>query len=57
MGITNILMNWEDQGLASYKNDYVDFAWVHKYPPDRFWHIVYGMSAEQPSGARTGEAA
>jgi hypothetical protein len=45
MGITNILMNWEDQGLASYQNDYVDFAWVHKYPPDRFWHIVYGMSA------------
>jgi len=47
MGITNILMNWEDQGLATYKNDYVDFAWVHKYSPDRFWHIVYGMSADQ----------
>jgi hypothetical protein len=47
MGITNILMNWEDQGLANYRDNYVDFAWVHKYPPDRFWHIVYGMSAEQ----------
>jgi hypothetical protein len=47
MGITNILMNWEDQGLTSYKNDYVDFAWVHKYPPDRFWHVIYGMSADQ----------
>jgi hypothetical protein len=47
MGITNILMNWEDRGLATYRNDYVDFAWVHKYPPDRFWHIVYGMDAEQ----------
>jgi len=47
MGITNILMNWEDQGLESYRDDYVDYAWVHKYPPDRFWHIVYGMSAEQ----------
>ena len=47
MGITNILMNWEDQGLATYENDYVDFAWVHKYPPDRFWHIIYGMSADQ----------
>jgi Spherulation-specific family 4 len=47
MGITNILMNWEDQGLASYQDHYVDFAWVHKYPPDRFWHIVYGMSANQ----------
>jgi len=44
MGITNILMNWEDQGLANYRDNYVDFAWVHKYPPDRFWHIVYGMS-------------
>ncbi len=43
MGITNILMNWEDQGLANYRDNYVDFAWVHKYPPERFWHIVYGM--------------
>jgi hypothetical protein len=47
MGITNILMNWEDQGLAAYQNYYVDYAWVHKYPPDRFWHIIYGMSADQ----------
>ncbi len=47
MGITNILMNWEDQGLAAYQHYYVDYAWVHKYPPDRFWHIVYGMSADQ----------
>jgi hypothetical protein len=47
MGITNILMNWESQGLASYRNDYVDYAWVHQYSPDRFWHIVYGMNADQ----------
>jgi hypothetical protein len=47
MGITNILMNWEDQGFATYRDDYVDFAWVHKYPPDRFWHIIYGMDADQ----------
>lgn len=46
MGITNILMNWEDQGLDNYRANYVDFAWVHKYPPDRFWHIVYGMTAD-----------
>jgi hypothetical protein len=51
MGITNILMNWEDQGLANYKSNYVDYAWVHKYPPDRFWHIVYGMSADQVQAA------
>jgi hypothetical protein len=51
MGITNILMNWEDNGLANYKSNYVDFAWVHKYPPDRFWHIVYGMSADQLQAA------
>jgi len=47
MGITNILMNWEDKGLETYRDSYVDFAWVHKYPPDRFWHIVYGMTADQ----------
>jgi len=51
MGITNILMNWEDQSLANYKSNYVDYAWVHKYPPDRFWHIVYGMSADQLQAA------
>jgi hypothetical protein len=51
MGITNILMNWEDQGLAAYRNDYVDFPWVHKYPPDRFWHIVYGMGADETAAA------
>jgi hypothetical protein len=33
--------------MASYRNDYVDFAWVHKYPPDRFWHIVYGMGGNE----------
>jgi hypothetical protein len=53
MGITNILMNWEDQGLANYQNYYVDFAWVHKYPPDRFWHIIYGMSGDQLQTALT----
>ena len=47
MGITNILMNWEGQGLWNYQANYVDFPWVHKYPPDRFWHIVYGMKADQ----------
>ncbi len=47
MGITNILMNWEDQGLGNYRDNYVEYAWVHKYPPDRFWHIVYGMPADQ----------
>jgi hypothetical protein len=51
MGITNILMNWEDHGLANYRDNYVDFAWVHKYPPDRFWHIVYGMAANQLQAA------
>jgi Spherulation-specific family 4 len=51
MGITNILMNWEDQGLANYENNYVDYAWVHKYPPDRFWHIVYGMREDQLQAA------
>jgi len=51
MGIANILMNWESEGLANYRSNYVDYAWVHKYPPDRFWHIVYGMSAAQLQAA------
>jgi len=51
MGITNILMNWESQGLADYRDNYVDFPWVHQYPPDRFWHIVYGMGKDQLQSA------
>ncbi|HZR55651.1 MAG TPA: spherulation-specific family 4 protein [Terriglobales bacterium] len=47
MGITNILVNWENKGMEIYRNGYVDYAWVHKYPPDRFWHIVYGMGANE----------
>jgi len=47
LGITNILVNWEDEGFQNYQNYYVDVPWVHKYPPDRFWHIVYGMSVDQ----------
>ena len=51
MGITNILMNWESQGLKDYRDNYVDFPWVHQYPPDRFWHIVYGMGKDQLQSA------
>ena len=51
MGITNILMNWESQGLKDYRDNYVDFPWVHRYPPDRFWHIVYGMGQGQLQAA------
>ncbi len=51
MGITNILMNWESPGLKSYREDYVDYAWVHQYPPDRFWHILYGLGEGQVQAA------
>ncbi len=46
MGITNILVNWESQGFATYRDGFVDFPWVHKYPPERFWHIIYGMGPD-----------
>jgi hypothetical protein len=51
MGITNILMNWESPGLKDYRDNYVDYPWVHQYPPDRFWHIVYGMGKDQIQSA------
>jgi hypothetical protein len=44
MGITNILVNAEANGLASYQNNFTDYAWTHQYPPERFWHIVYAVS-------------
>lgn len=48
MSITNILANWENSGgLAAYQTSYVDYAWIHQYPPDRFWHIVLGATQAQ----------
>jgi len=43
MGITNILVNWESPGVGAYQANYLDYPWVHQYPPDRFWHIVLGV--------------
>jgi hypothetical protein len=45
MGITNILMNFEDAGLQTYQQNYLDYAWTHKYPPDRFWHVIYSVGS------------
>jgi Spherulation-specific family 4 len=48
MSITNILANWENSGgLSAYQTSYKDYAWVHQYPPDRFWHIVLGVTQAQ----------
>ncbi len=44
MSITNILMNWENVGLSTYQGSYVDYPWVHQYPPERFWHILLGVA-------------
>ncbi|MGB7496978.1 MAG: spherulation-specific family 4 protein [Candidatus Acidiferrum sp.] len=44
MSITNILMNWENSGgYSAYQSSYVDYPWIHQYPPDRFWHVVLGV--------------
>ncbi len=43
MSITNILVNWENTGFANYANNYIDYPWVHKYPADRFWHVLLGV--------------
>jgi len=45
MSIANIVMNWENPGLTNYEQNYVDYPWTHKYSPDRFWHIIYGVPA------------
>jgi hypothetical protein len=48
MSITNILANWENSGgLSAYQTSYTDYAWIHQYPPDRFWHIVLGVTQAQ----------
>ena len=46
----NILMNWENIGLATYQSAYVEYPWVKKYPAERFWHVLLGVSqAELPA--------
>jgi len=48
MSITNILANWENTGgFSAYQTGYTDYAWIHQYPPDRFWHIVLGVTQAQ----------
>jgi len=52
MSITNILANWENTGgFSTYQTGYTDYAWIHQYPPDRFWHIVLGVTQSQLSTA------
>ncbi len=54
MSITNILANWENSGgLSAYQTSYTDYAWIHQYPPDRFWHIVLGVTQAQLPTALT----
>ena len=57
MGITNILLDWEDVGFANYRDNYVDFAWTHQYPPERFWHIMYDMTSASDMQAAVALAA
>ena len=43
MSSFNILLNWENVGLATYQSNYVDYPWVHRYPAERFWHVILGV--------------
>jgi hypothetical protein len=36
----------ESSSLADYLTNYQDHAWFHEYPPERFWHIVYGAPGQ-----------
>ena len=43
MSIANILVTAESSSLQDYIHNYQPEAWFHRYPPDRFWHIVYAV--------------
>ena len=45
MSIANILVTAESSSLQDYKHNYQPQAWFRRYPPERFWHIVYGVSS------------
>ncbi len=52
MSITNILVNWESTaGYAPYQTGYIDYPWTHKYPADRFWHMILGVPQAQMASA------
>jgi Spherulation-specific family 4 len=43
MSIANILVTSESNGVQDYVKNYQPEAWFLRYPPDRFWHIVYAV--------------
>ncbi|MGA8149448.1 MAG: spherulation-specific family 4 protein [Terriglobales bacterium] len=43
MSIANILVTAESSSLQDYIHNYQPEAWFHRYPSDRFWHIVYAV--------------
>jgi hypothetical protein len=43
MSIANILVTAESSSLQDYVQNYQPEAWFHRYPPERFWHIVYAV--------------
>jgi hypothetical protein len=45
MSIANILVTSESSSLADYVQNYQPESWFHRYPPERFWHIVYAVSS------------
>jgi hypothetical protein len=47
MSTFNILLNWENIGFSTYQTNYVDYPWVHKYPAERFWHVILGVPQSQ----------
>ena len=46
MKFADILLTFEEPTLANYQQHYMDHDWVRRYPPERFWHLVYSV----PSG-------
>jgi Spherulation-specific family 4 len=43
MKAADILVTFEEATLANYEKDYVDREWIHRYPLERFWHLVYSV--------------
>ena len=40
MSIADIMVTFEGP-LATYLSDYEPAVWLRRYPPDRFWHLIY----------------
>ncbi len=47
MPIGDILVTYENSGITNYLYRYTDLSWMHNYPANRFWHLLYSVKQQK----------